>query len=239
MYLWDVATGKCVRMYEGHTQKITAVCMSADNRWVISAQDDTIRLWDVATGECVRVFDEYDAEYEYLDTLYFSFDGRLAISGGSDIRLWDIASGRCIQVLQGRGKSLEEPVMSQDCKWLVSRYSDRSVMRWRLDWKIVTHVPEDWDEGARSYLVDYLTQRTPYAAEIPITLEPSEEDMVMAVMRRGRPVWTEEDFMAFLDTLANVGYGWLRPEGVRRELEKMARKWDGPPPLFSQNRALV
>ena len=34
--------------------------------------------------------------------------------------------------------------------------------------------------------------------------------------------WTEDDFQRLLYTLGCAGYGWLRPEGVRRELERMA-----------------
>src|SRR5205814_503438 len=43
--------------------------------------------------------------------------------------------------------------------------------------------------------------------------------------------WTKDDFRRLLDRLGCAGYGWLRPEGVRRELEKMAADWRGPPPL--------
>jgi hypothetical protein len=38
-----------------------------------------------------------------------------------------------------------------------------------------------------------------------------------------------------LEILSYGGYGWLRPEGVRRELEKMAAAWTGPPPLVPDN----
>ena len=30
--------------------------------------------------------------------------------------------------------------------------------------------------------------------------------------------------------LGCAGYGWLRPEGVRRKLEEMAAEWTGPLP---------
>jgi hypothetical protein len=32
-----------------------------------------------------------------------------------------------------------------------------------------------------------------------------------------------------MNTLGCVGFGWLRPAGVRRELEKMTASWQGPP----------
>jgi hypothetical protein len=43
--------------------------------------------------------------------------------------------------------------------------------------------------------------------------------------------WTEEDFHCLLDRLGYAGYGWLRPEGVRRKLEKVAANWQSPPPM--------
>jgi hypothetical protein len=47
--------------------------------------------------------------------------------------------------------------------------------------------------------------------------------------RRGKPVWTEEDFEELLFGLGCAGYGWLRPDGVRRQLQQMARGWKGRP----------
>jgi len=46
-----------------------------------------------------------------------------------------------------------------------------------------------------------------------------------------KPEWTEEDFQKLLTELQHRGYGWLRPEGVRHQLEKMTVEWNGPPPL--------
>ena len=41
------------------------------------------------------------------------------------------------------------------------------------------------------------------------------------VVRNGK--WDEEDFKWLINDLQNSGYGWLRPEGVRKKLEEMAR----------------
>jgi hypothetical protein len=44
--------------------------------------------------------------------------------------------------------------------------------------------------------------------------------------------WVEEDFKLLIDELASKrGYGWVRPEGIRRELEKMAREYSDSPRL--------
>jgi hypothetical protein len=47
----------------------------------------------------------------------------------------------------------------------------------------------------------------------------------MSLTRRGRPVWTEQEFQNLLYTLGCAGYGWLRPVGVRRELARMTTEW--------------
>ena len=91
--------------------------------------------------------------------------------------------------------------------------------------------PADWDEGARPYLENFLTLHTPYAAALPDG-KPSEAEIIRALTREGTPIYTDDDFNQLLETLANAGYGWLRPEGVRRELNKMAANWTGPKSLF-------
>jgi len=60
---------------------------------------------------------------------------------------------------------------------------------------------------------------------------PTNAEIRRGLTRRGTPSWTEEDFELLLFTLGCAGFGWLRPEGVRRKLEQLTRKWQGPPPL--------
>ena len=62
------------------------------------------------------------------------------------------------------------------------------------------HFPgwHDWDEGARPFLNIFL---------------------------KLHPNWTDEDFNNILiPDLQNRGYGWLLPEGVRKELIKMSER---------------
>jgi hypothetical protein len=102
---------------------------------------------------------------------------------------------------------------------------------WELDWELDTRKLADWDEGARPYLEIFLTLHTPYAASLPKARKPSEEEIRLALTRRGKPTWTEEDFQKLIQQLQYAGYGWLRPEGVRSELGKMNQEWQGPPAL--------
>jgi WD40 repeat protein len=51
--VWDLETGECVRVLEGHTGSVSAVSITPDGRKAVSGgsvPDDTIRLWDLETG---------------------------------------------------------------------------------------------------------------------------------------------------------------------------------------------
>jgi hypothetical protein len=46
--LWELATGKCVRNFEGHMRGVQSVSISPDGSWALSGSDDnTLRLWEL------------------------------------------------------------------------------------------------------------------------------------------------------------------------------------------------
>jgi WD40 repeat protein len=57
LMLWDVARGKLLKTFSGHTNTITAFGFTPDGRMLYSSGNDgTARLWDVATGGEVAQF---------------------------------------------------------------------------------------------------------------------------------------------------------------------------------------
>jgi len=228
--LWDVRTGQCLRTFEGHAEGVTSVFLGADGRWVLSGGNDkTLKLWDTASGQSLGAFEGHT---DAVASVFLGADARWALSGSWDktLKLWDTAAGRCLQTFEGHAGIIWSVCLSRDGRWAVSGSDDRTLKLWELDWDYEAVEPADWDEGARPHLRNFLTLHTPYAAELPVGRVPSEEEITLALTRRGRPAWTEEDFQRLLETLADAGYGWLRSEGVRRELEMMAKDWNEPPP---------
>jgi WD40 repeat protein/serine/threonine protein kinase len=199
LHLWEVATGRRVATFAGHAGAVTSVCLSVDGRHLLSGSTDrTLRLWDASGGTCLRTFTGHTGE---VTAVALSPDGRYALSGGTD---------RLLKV-------------------------------WVLDWELADTQPADWEEGARPYLEAFLDRHTPYAGPLPpeprrtargllnrplgqlFRTPPPGEAVQQALTRRGRAVWSEEDFEELLHTLGCAGYGWLRPAGVRRQLERLAR----------------
>ena len=113
---------------------------------------------------------------------------------------------------------------SPDCGLAFSAQS--SIKVWQLDWELEDREPSDWDEGARQHLETFLCRQTPYAGTLPQDREPTEEEITASLTRKGTPSWTEADFQNLLYSLGCAGYGWLRPEGIRRELDRMVANWE-------------
>jgi WD40 repeat protein len=174
-----------------------------------------VRLWEVATGRCLRTFEGLVGP---VNSVAWSPDGRFALSGSGDmtVRLWEVVTGRCVRVLEGHTDWVSSVAWSPDGRYALSGSRDKTVRLWELDWEFEANVPADWDDRARPFITSFLTHHTPCDANLS---------------RRGKPAWKEDDFRGLLDRLGCAGFGWLRPEGVRRELEKMAADWKGPPPL--------
>jgi WD40 repeat protein len=229
--LWNVANGHCIRTLKGHTHYVYSVALSADGRLALSgSHDKTLRIWDVANARCIRTIEGHAGA---VSSVALSVDGRLALSGSWDktLRLWDLSGGRCILTFQGHDDSVTSVALSADCRLGLSQSRDGTTRRWVLDWELEDRAPADWDEGAQPYLVAFLSVQTPYAADLPHDREPNDEEITLTLTRRGKPVVRHEGLQQLLFTLGCAGYGWLRPEGVRREIERMIAEWAGPPPL--------
>ena len=229
--LWEVSTGRCVRSFEGHVDWVRCGCLSWDGRWALSGSaDKTLRLWDASTGRAMRTFEGHT---DWVASVALSGDGRWAVSGSHDstLRLWEVLTGRCVHTFEGHTNVVTSVCLSGDGRWVLSGSRDRTLRLWELDWELETVEPIDWDEDARPYLDIFLTLHTPYAGSLPAEGTPSEKEVERALSRDGKPTWTDDDFQQLLYTLGCAGYGWLRPEGVKSELEKMAAECNAPPRL--------
>jgi WD40 repeat protein len=92
--LWEVATGKLLRQFKGHTNGVWCVAFSPDGKrvlsgsgnWVLDSTDTSVRLWDVETGKELERFIGHTAT---VWSVAFTPDGRRALSSGDKtLRVW-------------------------------------------------------------------------------------------------------------------------------------------------------
>ena len=155
--LWDIATGKCLRVLEGHANTVRAVCISPDGRYGLSggevrlvkpftgnehiSRDDwykipdnwdcTLRLWNLATGECVRAFEEHSNS---VISLSINPDGTLALCGGSDglLKLWSLSTGECLRQFRWDAGDISSVCIRFDGRTALSCEHDPSLQLWDL-----------------------------------------------------------------------------------------------------------
>ncbi len=221
MQVWEIATIN-ERSFRGHFMPIASVKFAPDQRYALSGGYDVgALLWDLKTGEVVHSFtwpeDELTPILPAILCADFTPDGKYILGGALNSKLvvWSASDGVVCKIIKGHLGCVNSVVLSQDGHQALSGSGDKTIRLWQLDWDYDFPDPADWDEGARPYLDIFLTLHTPYGPD--------------GLSRVGAPQWTEEDFQKLLTELGYRGYGWLRPEGVRRELEKMARErgWKG------------
>ncbi|MCB0197767.1 MAG: PD40 domain-containing protein, partial [Anaerolineae bacterium] len=128
--LWDVATGREIRRFEGHTGQINFLDFSSDGKTFVSASSDTTaRLWDVATGQEIRQFKDHES---ILLTAAFSPDEKTFVTSSADstIRLWDVDTGAEMGRMTGHEDDVISAMFSPDGQTIVSTSDDMTVRLW-------------------------------------------------------------------------------------------------------------
>ncbi|HET6881643.1 MAG TPA: PQQ-binding-like beta-propeller repeat protein [Pirellulales bacterium] len=89
--LWDVATGRQLRVLAGHGREVSTAAISPDGRRALTGSEDkTAILWDLRTGEIVKQFSDVVAD----NSICFSPKGHAAAAAGyGRVRIFDTATG--------------------------------------------------------------------------------------------------------------------------------------------------
>ena len=128
--VWELASKKQLRSFQGHLTRVTAVAARGDGLQVASGSDDgAIRLWDL------NATDEHRALTEATDSLWavaFSPDGKRVAAAGADrtIRVYQTDSGKLEAALTGARSPITSLAFFPDSNRLVAAGGDRVVVLW-------------------------------------------------------------------------------------------------------------
>jgi WD40 repeat protein len=129
--LWNVADGKFIRSFEGHTHHVLGVSWRADGRMLVSSGADMVlKAWDTRTGDQLRtVQNQFTKE---VTCVSFVGDGDLVVASGGDarVRLINPANGNNQRDLPGTADYMYCAAASADGKTILAGGLDSVLRIW-------------------------------------------------------------------------------------------------------------
>jgi WD40 repeat protein/serine/threonine protein kinase len=140
--LWNVETGEELRQFEGHTNGVQGLALSADGRRAASAGGDrSVHVWDVDTGDLLWRIDGNRKTSRAFGGMIWSValspDGsQLACAGEESfqvLRVWDIARREEKCPIFGHSAYTASVSLSPDARYLLSgSWNDTKIRLWDM-----------------------------------------------------------------------------------------------------------
>jgi WD40 repeat protein/serine/threonine protein kinase len=128
--VWEMASGKSLRILTGHTSAISSAAFSPDGRWIVTgSKDQTAIIWETATGkESFRL----EGHRGPINSVAFSPDGKWILTGSQDhtARIWAVDTHRVLIELIGHSDSVTSAAFSGDGTRIATGSLDNTVRIW-------------------------------------------------------------------------------------------------------------
>jgi WD40 repeat protein len=121
--IWDIGTGKEIRVISGHPEIIRAMVVSPDGKLLAVAggyvnAKGVIRLVEIKTGKLLYTLQD---RKQMIHCLAFSPDGKRLVSGGTyTLCLWDITNKKIANCVAEAGANVQAAAFSPDGKLLAA-----------------------------------------------------------------------------------------------------------------------
>ena len=129
---WNLADGKLVRVFEGHSDAIYSAALSPNGRILATGSyDQKIKLWDVASGKELNTLSGHNGA---VFGLAFRPDGKILASASADrtVKLWNADTGKRTDTLSQPLKEQYSVAFSPDGKRLYAGGADSRIRVWQI-----------------------------------------------------------------------------------------------------------
>jgi len=228
--VWSALSGEIIRQFKISSREQCQ--LSPDGEWLLTVSSHSASLEDLRSGGWIDAFSYEDVssacitpdrtrmligtdigainiknidsgeieeipEEAEASRIVSSADSRYLLSSGwfDGVNLWDLQAKKLIHRFEGNDNPSFE--ISMDGRYVLIEW-EQTYQVWELEWNYEFPDPADWDERAAVHLKIFL-------------------------LHHGS-TWTEEDLQQLMIELGNRGFGWLGPEGVRRQLMELSDK---------------
>ncbi|CAO3586592.1 unnamed protein product [Absidia cylindrospora] len=135
--LWELATGKTIRRFDGHGKDVLSVAFSPDNRQIATgSRDRTVKLWNTL-GDCkASVGQDMNGHTEWVSCVRFSPDPArpFLVTCGWDksVKVWDMNKFSLAVNFTGHNGYVSKLALSPDGSLCASGGKDGVVMLWDM-----------------------------------------------------------------------------------------------------------
>jgi choice-of-anchor C domain-containing protein len=132
--LWDVASGRELLRWEGHSERVHSAAFLPDGSRALSCGNDdkNVSLWDLKDAHRIR---SYLGHAKGLSHVAVCADGHLAVSCGyeSTVLVWEVETGQELRRLQGTRGVVETVALSKDGRQVLTGTIQGSIGLWDVE----------------------------------------------------------------------------------------------------------
>lgn len=148
--IWDVVTGRPLRILYAHTEPVRSVAFSPDGTLLAAASNDwTLTIWDVGTGTLHHDLRGHDGP---VLGVVFSPDGALLASASADrtLNLWNVDGGAILRTFRGHTDYVRSVAFNPGGAILASGSADGTAILWSVGQGEILHVLRGHEGHVRS-----------------------------------------------------------------------------------------
>ena len=126
-------SGPLLRTLSGHTYDVTAVTVTSDGRYAISASADRrLKVWHLSNGKLLRTLEGHT---DWVNAVALTPDGGRAVSASSDktLKVWDLERGALLHTLEGHQLWVRAVAVTPDGQHAISGCEDGTLKIWDLE----------------------------------------------------------------------------------------------------------